>query len=189
MIVILLYLLLLVFTILSFGIVTVAFYSYFKSSFFGAPFVGNDNNVIKEALNLAEVSKSSTLFDLGSGDGRVLITAVKDFNAKKAIGYEISLLPRILTKIKLKTLGNESKRIKICNENLLNAEISKDAIVYVYLMPKLLKKLIPKFKEDIKNKNITIVSPVFKISGLKITKTRFAYHRFFRKRVEIYLYR
>src|SRR5580658_2695806 len=51
------------------------------------PFIPTPEDIIPKMLNLASVKAGETVFDLGSGDGRILIAAARDFNAK-AIGVE-----------------------------------------------------------------------------------------------------
>jgi tRNA1(Val) A37 N6-methylase TrmN6 len=65
-------------------------------------------------LEIAQVSSDDVLFDLGCGDGRILIAAVKDFGAKKAVGYEMR---RDLYKKDLEAIKSENLegRIKVFN--------------------------------------------------------------------------
>jgi len=51
-----------------------------------APFVSSRLEVVKKMLEVAHVGPDDVVFDLGCGDGRILIMAVNDFGAKKAIG-------------------------------------------------------------------------------------------------------
>ena len=55
-----------------------------------APYVSTSPEVVHRMLELAKIISNDVVYDLGCGDGRILIAAVKDFNAKGAIGYEIN---------------------------------------------------------------------------------------------------
>jgi len=55
-----------------------------------APYVPSQSIVVERMLKLAYVKPTDTVMDLGCGDGRILISAVRDFKVKKAIGYELN---------------------------------------------------------------------------------------------------
>ncbi|MBM4402539.1 MAG: hypothetical protein FJ044_04825 [Candidatus Cloacimonetes bacterium] len=119
----------------------------------GAPYVGIPIEVAQEALKLAGVNNNDTLYDLGCGDGRVLHLAIEDFNINHAVGYEIALWPYL--KGKLKTQNSKLKtttqnlKLKIYRKDLLKSNISEATIVFLYLYPKLLEKLVPKLKSEL----------------------------------------
>lgn len=154
--------------------------SAFYSDFVGAPYIQNDDEVIKKSLELANVSSKTKLVDLGSGNGKVLKIAKQQFNVSNARGYEIAPWPYILSKL------NKTNTIR---KSLFEANLSDTDVVYVYLLPKLLEKLSKKlesFKKE--NPKAKVVSPVFEIKGLKPKKVISCYHKGFRKDVSIYLY-
>ena len=53
------------------------------------PFVATRNDTVRDMLWLAEVGKDDVVYDLGSGDGRIVISAIRDFAAQRAVGIEI----------------------------------------------------------------------------------------------------
>ena len=55
-----------------------------------APYVPSSPNVVRKMLEVAEVGHDDVVYDLGCGDGRILFTAIKEYGAKKAVGYEIN---------------------------------------------------------------------------------------------------
>jgi len=126
----------------------------------GSLYVKTDRDVIRQALKLAELKKGDVFYDLGSGNGDVLIEAAK-FGAK-ATGFEISPYYYILGK--LRTWQN--KNIKIRFQNIKDVSLSQADIVYCYLLPKMLEKLAPKFKKDLKS-GAKIISIGFPIKNLK----------------------
>lgn len=154
--------------------------SAFYSDFIGAPYIQNDSKVIEKSLSLANVSNKTKLVDLGSGNGKVLKIAKDKFNAKDVTGYEIAPWPYILSKL---------NKVKTLRKSIFTADLSECDVVYVYLLPKLLTKLSKKlinFKKE--NPSARIVSPVFKIKGLKPDKMISCYHKGFKKDVTIFLY-
>ncbi len=154
--------------------------SAFYSDFVGAPYIQNDDKVIKESLKLANVSKKTKLIDLGSGNGKVLRMAEKDFKTTNTLGYELAPWPYFLSKL---------HKTKTIRKSIFDADLDDCDVVYVYLLPKLLKKLSDKFaKLKIQNPKVKIVSPVFKIEGLIPKKVIDCYHKGFKKMVSIYLY-
>ncbi|PIR42180.1 hypothetical protein CO058_01600 [candidate division WWE3 bacterium CG_4_9_14_0_2_um_filter_35_11] len=155
-------------------------FSSFYSDFVGAPYIQNDDKVIMESLKLAKVSSKTKLIDLGSGNGKVLRMAQKYFNVKNVLGYELAPWPYLLSKF------NKTKTIR---KSLFDVDLSKCNVIYVYLLPKILKKLTKKladFKKE--NPNAKIVSPVFEIKELKPLKVIKCYHKGFKKDVSIFLY-
>lgn len=114
------------------------------SVIFGSPYVMVDKPTIRQALKLAELKKREMLYDLGCGNGDVLIEAAK--KGAKATGFEISPYCYLWAKIKTAKYRN----IKIHYQNIFPADISQADVIYCYLMPKILEKLGPKFQRELK---------------------------------------
>ncbi len=133
-----------------------------------APFVPSPIEVVRRMLSLAEVNSKDVVYDLGCGDGRILTTAVTEFNARKAIGYEIrsDLYLKILSTLEeLKTVmpGIEN-RIKVYNGDAMKADLSEATVVTLYLTTLGNEKLKPKFESELKP-GVRIVSHDFTIPG------------------------
>ena len=79
-----------------------------------APYVPSEPYVVKRMLEVAQVGPEDIVFDLGCGDGRILITAVKDFGAKKAVGYEMQkdLYKQALNNVKKQGFANRLRRFR-----------------------------------------------------------------------------
>ena len=112
------------------------------------PFVESPEEVVRKMLELANVKAGELVYDLGSGDGRILIAAAKDFNAR-ATGYEIreDLVRRALEKIRSLDLG---KAITIVNADLFTADLTKPDVVTLYLTTTANEKLKPKLEKELK---------------------------------------
>lgn len=114
-------------------------------------------------LELAKIMPNDVVYDLGCGDGRILIAAVKDFDAKGAVGYEInpSLYQTASDNIKKCNLED---RIDLFNEDLFNADLSKATVVTLYLTSWANEKLRPKLEDEIQL-GTRIISHDFSIHG------------------------
>jgi len=112
-----------------------------------APFFPSNPEIVRMMLRLARTSKDDVVYDLGCGDGRVLITAVKEFRAKKAVGYEMrpELYRETLNKVMEIGLGG---RIVLYNEDLMRADLREATVITVYLTTDGNEKLRPKLMKD-----------------------------------------
>ena len=125
-----------------------------------SPWWRTSDEAIRKALKLAKLSSKDTIYDLGSGDGRSLVIATKEFSAK-AIGIEIDPLRFYISKLLAKFSGLSGK-ITIRRENFLKSDFSDATVIFVYLVPNALKRLKPKFLNELK-KGTRIVSIKYEI--------------------------
>lgn len=130
-----------------------------------APWWRTSKKTARAMCKLANINKSDVVYDLGSGEGVALLVAEKEFNAT-GVGIEIDPLRYFYSKIFLKL--NNSTRVKIIKGNIFNESLSNATVVFIYLVPKTIEKLIPKFKKELK-KGTRIVSYVYEV-GLPIKK-------------------
>ena len=104
--------------------------------------------VVREMLRLANVTKTDVVYDLGCGDGRIVITAVKEIGAR---GVGIDIDPE---RIKEATANAREAgvdgRVSFRNEDLFEADISEATVVALYLWPWVNLKLRPKLLEELK---------------------------------------
>jgi precorrin-6B methylase 2 len=94
--------------------------------------VPTPHEIVARMLGLAGVSPEDVVFDLGCGDGRVLISAVRDFGARRAIGYELRPDLCRVSRNAIRKLGVQS-RIKVVNGDLRQADLSDASVVVLYL--------------------------------------------------------
>jgi outer membrane protein assembly factor BamB len=132
-----------------------------------AIFVPTPQDVIEKMLAAAHVGKDDVLYDLGSGDGRILIAAAKKYQCK-AIGVEIDRDLVTLSRKRVEEAKLE-KLVTIRQADLFAADFSDATVVTVYLLPDLLKRLMPKF-EKLKP-GTRIVSHQFQLPDLPPEKT------------------
>lgn len=134
------------------------------AAFSFAPWAPSHNMHLKRALNLAQLKVGEQFYDLGCGDGRVVICAAKEFNAE-AIGIEYALPLYIAAKIRVKLSG--AKNAHIVFGDLFRLDLSNADVIYVYGMPNALEhKLRTKLETECKP-GTRIVSFMFEIRGWK----------------------
>jgi ribosomal protein L11 methylase PrmA len=125
-------------------------------------FVPTPQEVVDAMLKLAKVTKNDVIYDLGSGDGRIPITAAKTYGAR---GVGIDIDPQRIKEAteNLKTAG-VGDRVKFLNQDLFMTDISEATVVTLYLLPSLNVKLIPKLNKELKP-GTRIVSHAFDMSS------------------------
>ncbi|HEY4506803.1 MAG TPA: class I SAM-dependent methyltransferase [Candidatus Paceibacterota bacterium] len=126
----------------------VSFATVIISNAHGAPYVPVSRKVTKRLLEWGGVSSEDIFCDLGCGDARLLISAVRDFGVKKAVGYEIAPWPYMKARLLLMVSGLKD-RIKILHRNIFNADLGDASFVYLYLMPKTVDRLAIKMSKEL----------------------------------------
>ncbi|HLB95469.1 MAG TPA: hypothetical protein VJK26_01025 [Patescibacteria group bacterium] len=146
--------------LLFFGSILLLFWqaSNLISVFLGSPYVRTNRQVIIEALKLSGLKKGEVLYDLGFGNGDVLIEAAK--LGAKATGFEISPFYYFLGRIRTW----KYPRIQIKYQNIRKADLREAEVIYCYLLPELLEKLSKKFKKELKP-SARLISIGFPIKG------------------------
>lgn len=114
-----------------------------------AIFVSTLPEIMRIMLDLAQVNSNDIVYDLGCGDGRILISAIRDFGAQKAIGYEIR---RDLCETAEKEIQklHLHDRIKIVHGDLLEADLSDCSVLILYLSSEANELLRPKLQKQLK---------------------------------------
>ena len=115
----------------------------------------------RAAFKLANLSKKDVVYELGSGGATALVVAAKDFGAK-GVGIEIEPFRFLISKFTVWRIG-QNKKIKLVRGNFYKEDLSNATVLYVYLVPKTLNRLIPKFKKELK-KGTRIVSYKYEIN-------------------------
>lgn len=126
---------------------------------------------VRTMLKLAKIKKGDVLYDLGAGDGRVVIEAAEQYGIH-AVGIENSVLPYMIANLNVRLRGLDAKgngQIKILNKNFMKHSISKASVVTIYLTPKMNARLKPKFERELK-KGTRVVSAAHEMPGWKLQK-------------------
>ena len=131
-------------------------------------FFPTPDEVIEKMLELADVKEDDILYDLGCGDGRVLIKAAKERKAR-CVGIEIK---EELVEEAKKRVAKEGleKLIKIVHGDIFQENISDATVVYLYLTTELNARLKPKLEKELR-KGARVVSHQFEVPGWKAVKT------------------
>jgi SAM-dependent methyltransferase len=98
---------------------------------YGVPWVPTREARIRRALQLAKLQPGETLYDLGAGDGRVLLMAAKEFGAR-AVGIEIGPVQYALGWLRILFSGSRHK-VRLRCGNFFRANVSQADVVFVYL--------------------------------------------------------
>ena len=135
---------------------------------FIAPFVPSPIVVIERMLKLADLKAGEVMFDMGSGDGRTVIMAAKNFGAR-GVGIELreDLAKKALSGIHENGL---SDRVTIVNGDMFNVNLTSADVVFLYLTTSANEKIRSKMETDLK-KGVRVVSHDYEVIGWKPEKT------------------
>ena len=111
-------------------------------------FLATPQNVVEAMLALAHVTSTDIVVDLGSGDGRIPITAAKQFGAR-GVGIEIDP-DRIRDATDNLAKAGVADRVTFLHQDFFDADIRGATVVTLFLLPALNQRLIPKFREQLR---------------------------------------
>jgi Cyclopropane fatty acid synthase and related methyltransferases len=150
--------------LLVFCLSTVVFAQRYKPEFQNrlAPFVSSPQRAVEKMLEMASLKPDETLYDLGCGDGRILITAAKRYHVK-AVGIEISDRLARTAEDNVKSLGLEDQ-VKIIHGDFMQTDLSAADVVTLYLMTAANEKVRPDLEKYLK-KDARVVSYDYPIPG------------------------
>ena len=112
-------------------------------------FVPTPEKVVDAMLKVAKVGKGDVLYDLGSGDGRIPITAAQKFGVARATGIDIDPVRIKEANANLAKAG-VGNRVKFVNADLFETNFSDATVITLYLLPALNLKLLPKLLKETK---------------------------------------
>lgn len=121
-------------------------------------YVPTPQPVVEAMLELAQIKRTDVVYDLGSGDGRIVITAAKKYGAS-GVGLEID--PALVKRARENAAAaGVSNRVRFVTQNLFSADLSKASVVTLYLLQSINERLRPKLVRELKP-GTRIVSHVF----------------------------
>src|SRR6266436_5921111 len=129
-----------------------------------APDFPSPQVVIEKMLEAAHLKPGETLYDLGSGEGRIVIMAARQFKAK-AVGVELEAGLCKIASARVKALGLEDS-VRIIHGNLLKVDLRPADVVTIYLLTASNELLRPNLERDLKP-GARVVSHDFEIRGWK----------------------
>jgi precorrin-6B methylase 2 len=113
-----------------------------------APYYPTPETIVEQMLKLGELKAGETMFDLGSGDGRIVIMAARKFHAR-AVGVELDKTLYRQSMEAIRRLGLE-KNARIINGDLLRQDYSSADLITVYLLPVSNEKAQPLLDKQLK---------------------------------------
>lgn len=132
------------------------------------PYVPTPNEVVEAMLKVADVKKGDVLYDLGSGDGRIVITAAQKFGTR---GTGIDINPeRIKEANENAQKAGVTNLVRFLNQDLFEANIKDATVVTLYLLPSINLRLLPKLLKDLRP-GTRIVSHAFDMGDWKPEQT------------------
>jgi SAM-dependent methyltransferase len=112
------------------------------------PYVPTHEKVVAEMLKVAEVGKNDILYDLGSGDGRIVITAAKEFGTR---GVGVDIDPARIREARDNAVkAGVADKVKFLQQDLFETDIREATVVTLYLLPEVNRRLRPKLFSDLK---------------------------------------
>jgi len=138
---------------------------------FGAPYLPTFRRQAEQALDMLELKKGQTLYELGCGDGKVLLLAAQ--RGYKVVGYELNPILAAISWLRTRRHG---RQVRVVWGNFWWADLSRADGVFVFLLHRYMKKLDRKLTKT--KKPIRLVSYAFKIPGKKPVKVKRGLYRY-----------
>jgi len=112
------------------------------------PYVPTPQDVVERMLQIAKVTPRDYVIDLGSGDGRIVITAAKKFGAR---GFGVDIDPRLVERSKkLAAQAGVAKRAAFYARDLYQTDVSRATVLTMYLLPEVVLMVRPKLLAELK---------------------------------------
>lgn len=113
-----------------------------------APYVSTPPSVVDAMLGLAAVKRNEMVYDLGCGDGRIVITAASKFGAR---GVGIDIDPKRIDEANAAARSaGVAGQVRFAIQDLFQTDFSDADVVAVYLFPELNARLLPKFRKELR---------------------------------------
>jgi tRNA G37 N-methylase Trm5 len=108
-------------------------------------YVPTPDAVVRQMLTTAKVGRGDVVFDLGAGDGRIPITAVKEFGAARGVGVELD--PQRIKEARANAIAaGVSDRVVFLEQDLFETDLSDATVIAMYLLPQMNVRLQPKLR-------------------------------------------
>jgi SAM-dependent methyltransferase len=145
----------------------IAMILFFITYFLGAPWTPTEKNVVRKMLKMAGASSKTRVYDLGSGDGRIVIMAAKEFGAS-GVGVEINPLLFLLS-VLYSVAGGMRKRTRFILNSFFKVNLRDADIVTLFLLQPTNINLKDKLERELRH-GTKVVSYKFTFPGWKLKK-------------------
>jgi SAM-dependent methyltransferase len=135
--------------------------------FLAAPFVPSSRKAVKKMIDAAELAPTDVVYDLGSGDGRLVLMAAKK-GVQDAVGFELNPTLNVYARIRARFMGLSNTTF--LTKTLWKADLSNCNKLFLYLLPKSMQQLESKILKEMP-KGSYIISNSFSLRGLEPIKT------------------
>ncbi len=125
------------------------------------PFIPTPRDVVRFMVKQANLKGNEVVYDLGCGDGRLLIEAKKQYPGIRAIGYELALGAWMVAKLRS---WIARKKIELHMRDFFAADLKDADVLLLYLIPEVMKKVERKLSEDLKP-GTRVISHGFEFKG------------------------
>jgi SAM-dependent methyltransferase len=113
-----------------------------------APYVSTPQQVVDAMLRMAEVGRDDVVYDLGCGDGRIVISAAARFGAR---GVGVDLDPRRIEEANAAARSaGVAGRVRFVVQDLFQTEFSEASVLALYLFPEMNARLLPKIRAEMR---------------------------------------
>lgn len=150
--------------VLAFSGITIVLINMFSFVWGGSPFIASPLRILRAMIDLADLKKTDRVYDLGCGDGRILIEASRKYGVR-ATGLEYSPFIFWLARLKKQLYRAD---IRIVRADFYKFDFSDADVVFCYLLPEQMQKLEQKFRRL--KKGSRIVSHQFEIPGWRASR-------------------
>lgn len=128
------------------------------------PYVPTPQNVVDKMLEMAAVKKDDVVYDLGSGDGRIVITAAKKYGVR---GVGVDIDPERVKEANANAVqAGVANRVKFIEQDLFKTNLKEASVVTLYLLPEVNLRLRPKLWSELKP-GTRVVSHAFDMGDWK----------------------
>lgn len=106
------------------------------------------HHVVDAMLRLAAVGRQDTVYDLGAGDGRIVIAAARDYGAR-AVGIEI--VPELVTQgLRAAATAGVAERVRFVQQDIFQTDLREATVVTLYLSEEVNARLLPKLRRELR---------------------------------------
>lgn len=132
------------------------------------PFVPSNCKILPSVVDALRLTKDSVLYDLGSGDGKILLACHKSCPEATYRGIEMHFLPLYIANRAWRKLGSPAN-MSFRKGDFFQEDLSEATHIYTYLLPNVMDRLLPKLKKELRP-GTRLVSSTFVFSGYPPTE-------------------